>query len=266
MCARVSLNNLQPCQQRILTNQVELVACRIAKARASVFIAVAVSHPTGELNAMNNHQELAQSWLKVGSICGLLSVAVYLLAAFAPLPDKLTLACALAFGPLLAIGAIGLYYCLAAYRNCPSLQISVIFAIGGGITVLIMLATQQSIFELLRATIEKAAQPDVKEAYTKIRDGLNSVHLGMDVAWDVLISVAGIGFGFNMLKHPAFGKVIGGLGMLLGTLLLVYNLRYFPVPPVSANSIDWGPFVALWFVASFVMLLRAKSWLKKQTS
>jgi len=230
-----------------------------------VFIATLNSNPPPEeLTDVNKDTELVQSWINVGSTCGLLGIVVYLLAAFVPMPDKLVLACAFAFGPLLAIGTIGLYYCLALRRNCPSVQIAVIFAVGGGITVLIMLATQQSIFELMRAAIEKAGQPEVKDAYQKIREGVNAVHLGMDVAWDVLISTAGICFGYNMLKHPAFGKVIGGLGILLGTLLLVFNLRYFPVPPISADSIDWGPFVALWFVAAFVMLLRSKTWARNQ--
>lgn len=213
---------------------------------------------------MSQDTELVQSWINVGSACGLLGIVVYLLAAFAPMPDKLVLACAFAFGPLLAIGTIGLYYCLALHRNCPSVQIAVILAVGGGITVLVMLATQQSIFELMRSAIEKTGQPEVKDAYRKIQEGLNAVHLGMDVAWDVLISTAGICFGYNMLKHPAFGKVIGGIGMLLGTLLLVFNLRYFPVPPISADSIDWGPFVALWFIAVFVLLWRSKTWARKQ--
>ncbi|MCG3118854.1 MAG: hypothetical protein ALAOOOJD_01133 [bacterium] len=211
------------------------------------------------------NQSMTLAWVKVGGWCGLLGIVSYLLAAFAPLPDTLGFAAAFAFGPLLAISAMGLYHGLAAHRNSPSLQIATVFAIGGGITVLIMLTTQQAIFEIMRTTLEKADQPAVKEQWQKIRDGLNAVHLGIDVAWDVLIATATILFGYHMLKHPAFGKMIGGLGMLFGTLLIVFNLNYFPVPPADANSIDWGPFVALWFVAVFVLLLRSVGWVREKT-
>lgn len=211
------------------------------------------------------NQNMTLSWVKVGGWCGLIGIAAYLLAAFAPLPDTLGFAAAFAFGPLLAISAMGLYHGLATHRNSPSLQIATVFAIGGGITVLIMLTTQQSIFEMMRIATEKVEPPDIKEQLQKLKAGLNAVHLGIDVAWDVLIATATILFGYHMLKHPAFGKIIGGLGMLFGTLLIVFNLIYFPIPPADANSIDWGPFVALWFVAVFVMLLRSVSWVREKS-
>lgn len=95
--------------------------------------------------------------------------------------------------------------------------------------------------------------------------GLNSVHWGLDVAWDVLISTAVILFGISMLKHPVFGRILGGSGILFGGLLLAFNLYYFPTPPASVDSIDWGPAVALWMLASFVFLLKATNWLKAST-
>ena len=64
----------------------------------------------------------------------------------------------------------------------------------------------------------------------------------------VLISVAVIFFGIAMLHQPRFGRVLGGLGILAGVLLLTFNIWYFPTPPANANSIDWGPLVALWMV------------------
>jgi hypothetical protein len=44
-------------------------------------------------------------------------------------------------------------------------------------------------------------------------------------------------------------------------LLLGFNLWSFPEPPASANSIDWGPFVALWLLATFAMLAARRPWL-----
>lgn len=212
---------------------------------------------------MNQNTEFSLSWIRVGGICGTLSIISYLSAAFLPLPDTLGYAAAFAFGPLLAIGMVGLYHCLAIHRQSPLIQIAVFFAIAGGVTVLVMLSTQQAIFSILKQAIGKASGPAEADLYRKIEDGLNAVHLGMDVAWDVLISTAVILFGAAMLRHPKFGKIIGGLGIVFGSLLLTFNIWYFPVPPVSSNSIDWGPFVALWMLATFMLLLRAVTWARE---
>ena len=209
---------------------------------------------------MDHNHNLKLSWIRTGWVCGFLGVAAYLAAIFAPLPDTLGYVAAFSFGPLLAVAAIGLYHCLSLHRNGPLVQIAALFASAGGVTVLLMLSTQQAIFSTMRSAVSQATDPSSKDMYGKIREGLNGVQLGMDVAWDVLITVAVILFGVAMLRHPRFGKIIGSLGILLATLALVFNLYYFPIPPGEAGSIDWGPFVALWFVAVFVMMIRAEKW------
>lgn len=206
---------------------------------------------------MNKDHLLSLSWMRIGAVCGLLSILSYLTAAFIPLPDTLSYAAAFAFGPLLAIGLRGLYSCLAADRRSPLLQIATIFGIAGGITVLLMLTTQQAIFATMKLAIDRAGEEAAANVYQKVDEGLNAVHLGIDVAWDVLISVAVILFGIGMIRHPRFGRVMGIVGIILGGLLLGFNLWYFPAPPATANSIDWGPFVALWLFVTFLLLLRA---------
>jgi hypothetical protein len=204
---------------------------------------------------MSRDPALTRSWTRVGAVCGFAAGLAYFSAAFLPLPAVLGYAAAFGFGPLLAIGLTGLYHCLAAERPGPLLQIAVILAIAGGITVLLMLTTQQAIFALLKPAAPSA--PPVDEVLKK---GLNAVHFGLDVAWDVLISAAAILFGIGMTRHRSFGKVMGGAGIALGSLLLGFNLWYFPTPPANAGSIDWGPFVALWALAVFVQQLRSLGW------
>ena len=213
---------------------------------------------------MDHNLNLKLSWIRAGWVCGLVGVAAYLLAIFAPLPDTLSYVAAFSFGPLLAVGAIGLYHCLSLHRNGPLVQTAALFASAGGVTVLLMLSTQQAIFSTMRSAVTQATDPSSKEMYGKVREGLNGVQLGMDVAWDVLITVAVILFGVAMLRHPRFGKIIGSLGIVLATLALAFNLYYFPTPPADAGSIDWGPFVALWFVAVFVMMVRAEKWARTE--
>jgi hypothetical protein len=215
---------------------------------------------------LEKDSDLSLKWIGVGGICGLLGIGAYLAAAFAPLPDILSYAAAFAFGPLVAVGSTGLYHCLAIERRGPLVQIAALFGIAGGFTVLIMLTTQQAIFGVMKTTIAGASDQVAADVYRKVSEGLNAVHLGIDVAWDVLISVAVILFGIAMLRHPKFGRVLGGLGILAGGLLLTFNLWYFPAPPASANSIDWGPLAALWFVAVFIQLLRAQIWARERVA
>lgn len=200
--------------------------------------------------------DLSRRWMRAGAACGFAGGLAYALAAFAPLPEMLSFAAAFAFGPLLALGIVGLYHGLTTERTGPLLQSAAILGIAGGFTVLIMLATQQSVFELLDRAIDSAATPAEREAYRQVLQGANAVQLGMDVAWDVMIGASVVLFGIAMQGHPAYGRLLGGIGVVLGILLLGFNLYHFPVPPANSNSIDWGPFVALWMMVVFVMLVR----------
>ncbi len=170
---------------------------------------------------------------------------------------------AFAFGPLLAIGCIGLYHFLSVSDRSPRLQIAAVSAVAGGVTLLIMLTVQQSIFGVIREGSENATMLD-KAVEIKIRNGLNSVHWGMDIAWDVLICISMILFGWSMFKKTGLWKLLGAIGIILGLLLLALNLYFFPKPPASLNSIDWGPFVAIWHLAIFVMLRRFSASISKE--
>lgn len=196
------------------------------------------------------------SWSRVGGVCGLLGIASYLAAAFAPLPEVLGYAAAFAFGPLLAIGLLGLHHDLAGRRPGPLPQIAAAFGVAAGFTVLIMLTVQQAIFGVM-GRLPAAADEASKASRAQLEAGLDAVHYGVDVAWDVAISVAVVLFAVAMVRDRRYGRILGGLGAALGLLLLGFNLWYFPQPPASAGSIDWGPAVALWLLAAFVFLLRS---------
>lgn len=192
-------------------------------------------------------------WTKTGAICGLLGILLYFGAAFAPLPDLLGYVFAFSFGPLLAIGCTGIYYFLSLRDNSPRLQIAVVSGIAAGITLLIMLTVQQSIFGIIEESKKTGTVDQVIQS--RISNGLNSIHWGLDIAWDILISVATILFGWTMFKNSGFWKWLGLVGSILGLLLLSFNLYFFPHPPASVDSIDWGPFVALWYMVVFISLM-----------
>lgn len=213
---------------------------------------------------MGNDSESTLAWIRAGGVAGILSIVSYAAAAFAPLPDVAGYLAAFAFGPLVAVGSLGLRALLGLERRGPLVDIAALFGAAAGVTVLIMLTVQQSIFALSARALEAAGEGPDAAAIQQMRQGLSSIHLGIDVAWDVLIATAVILFGIAMLRHRRFGRLFGGLGILLGLLLLGFNLWYFPVPPVNAESIDWGPFVALWMLATFVLQLRALRWARQR--
>lgn len=213
---------------------------------------------------MTDESRSTLAWIRVGGIAGVASIASYLAAAFLPLPDVAGYFAAFAFGPLVAVGSVGLRALLGLERKGPLVDVAALFGAAAGVTVLIMLTVQQSIFALAARALEAAGDGPDAAAIGRVRDGLDSVHLGIDVAWDVLIATAVVLFGAAMLRHPRFGRPFGALGILLGLLLLGFNLWYFPVPPASSDSIDWGPFVALWMLATFVLQLRALPWARSR--
>lgn len=202
----------------------------------------------------------ATTWARIGGGSGTLAILGYLAAAFVPMPDMLTLLAAFAFGPLLAVGAVGLQRGVARWRGSALTQIAAGFAVAAGATVLIMLSVQQAIFIAL-ADVHGSAGAAAAAGTQGVEALGRAVHLGIDVAWDVLISAAVALFSAAMCLRGGLSRVMGLAGMALALLLLGFNLWFFPAPPVSVESIDWGPFVALWLLSVFVALLARRPWL-----
>jgi len=212
---------------------------------------------------MTNEQSFHLRWVKIGSYSGIIGVLAYALVIFLSPPDFLAYILAFSFGPLLSVSAVGLYHFISVIKKTPSLQIAVASTVAGGITVLIMLTIQLSIGEIVTDIVRNAGEGESQNLLKKFRTGLNSVHWGLDVAWDILIGTATILFGLNMLKHPKLGVIIGVTGMILGSLLLIINLYHFPHPPSSVGSFDVGPLTAVWFLIVFILMIMNTEWFRE---
>lgn len=193
-------------------------------------------------------------WIKTGAIAGVTGIVCYFAAAFIPLPDSLSYLAAFAFGPLLAIGLTGLYFFLSATDKSPRVTIAWVSAIAAGVVLLIMLTVQQSIFSIIVNAKNSLKNTDT-DTVTFLKSGLNSIHFGLDIAWDILISISTILFGLTMLRKLGVWKAAGAVGLVSGMLLIGFNLYYFPTPPSTVGSVDFGPLVALWLVVIFILLL-----------
>jgi hypothetical protein len=83
----------------------------------------------------------------------------------------------------------------------------------------------------------------------EVARSLASVHLGIDVAWDLYGGVGTVLLAWALRAHPAFGRTFALPGLLLALALLALNAISFPTPPAEAGLVDFGPLLALWYVA-----------------
>jgi hypothetical protein len=194
-------------------------------------------------------QKLTLEWIKLGGVFGLASIVICAIMLTTTLPDVASAVLAAAFGPLLSLGSYGLYRLLALNRNSVSLQVAVVSNAIAGALVTAMLMVQLAVRSGGRASVDDFL-------WTKFR----RVDLGLDVAWDVYIVLGTFLFAWNMLRHPRFGPILGGIGLVLAGGLAVLNLATFPTPPGSAGLVDLGPLVALWYAAVSFQVLRSRRW------
>jgi hypothetical protein len=204
-----------------------------------------------------NEGRLARNWIIFGMIAGLLGAIAFFIASGAiPLPFRLVMLLGFTIGPLLSLAFVGFYFFFRLHRKTVALQASVLFGVIAGTIFNMMLVVQSALF----LTIPREARVDLGLAW----DGLNMVQLGLDVSWDIYFTAATILLGIAMLSHPRFGKIWGGITLLIGAALLVLNLLTFPIPPADAGSIDLGPVSGLWYFVIMIRVLTSLKWVDER--
>lgn len=212
---------------------------------------------------MSEDKQLIWRWVKVGVICGILADLCYGLAIGLPMPKHLTNIVFWSFGPLLIAGAPGTYYFIKQHRDSISLQVGTIFMLCAGLSVTFMAVIQRAVFETFIPLRPDQTDTVAYQAWSAGFKSGNAVQLGMDIVWDIFITVATILLAISMYSHPKLGKVISAIGVFVGLAALALNLQTFPTPPGAAGSIDAGPFVGLWFLAVMIMIIMNLKWMKQ---
>lgn len=187
------------------------------------------------------------SFPKIGAISGILSIVFYIsVAAFSFLPDRLTLLIAFSFPLLWIISYMGLYTFLKASRPTATLEIAYVFGIIGGALACCLLVVQQANI-LWDAEAQQLTNYELNKAlYDGAFKGANRVQAGLDVAFDIFITISWILFGFNIARNKRFGRIIGWSGSLIASTLLILNMYTFPNAPAESGLFDLGPFLGLW--------------------
>jgi hypothetical protein len=202
-------------------------------------------------------------WIKLGVVCGILTTLIYPLLILVKMPIIITALLAAAMGLLLSLASIGLYQVLKLHRKTVKLQIAVLFNIIAGVLLNLMFMVQLTVREFMKGYIDQATNEYAQETYEMIWKSLDKVQLGMDLSWDVYLSVGTFLFALSMLTHPRFGKIFGWLGISFALLLLYFNFISFPVPPGEAGLIDFGPAIGLWYLAVAIRILFSLKWVEE---
>jgi hypothetical protein len=193
---------------------------------------------------------IIRQWATVSIITGLGAVISYTLLIILSGPSRAFVILAGAFGPLLAAASLGLYHVLEESGNPILLQLAVLFNILGAAIFTMMLLVQLAIGHQIQSIGEEV------QNLTALRTSLVGVQLGLDVAWDIFISLGTLLFAITMCSDARFGWILGIAGILIATALLILNLWTFPTPPAAKNLVDLGPLVGIWYLVVTIMMTR----------
>jgi hypothetical protein len=204
---------------------------------------------------MNEENTRILQWIKLGIVSGLLSSIIYPLLIFLSLPATLQVIFVMAWGPLLALSAVGLYHFISLHKKTISVQIAVVSQIIAGVLVTLMLIVQMAL------NYSKPAAVDAD-----IWNSLNHVQLGIDVVWDLFIFLSSLLFALNMFNHPKLGKILSVTGIVISLLMILFNIISFPTPPAEIGSVDLGPLMGLWGLAVTITILVNYKWIDSRVA
>lgn len=183
---------------------------------------------------------LPAPWTRTGAIAGLIYAAGYLMFALAPLP--LSVRRLIFF--LMPLGGIllvaGLYAALRQRRNSVTLQAAALFGLIGFSIMEVLAVVQIAIHVRMNSRVPAIADGAARELIQWTQDGVNALHLGLDVAFDIV-----------MMRDPRFGRMLGTAGCVAAAAALVLNLITIPIRPDP----DLGPIVGAWLLAVAVWML-----------
>ena len=186
----------------------------------------------------------------IASVFGLLIIFIYLNFAvgLVHFSQFVTLVLAFAIAPVVLWGIIELHSELSQSDNRIILLLGTVYLVIAFSFFLLMLVVQQAIFISMDEFIANEPNDANKNILKFILKALNRVQLGIDVAFDVFYSLGLVFMSIVLMKHKGFGTPFGIYGIACGSLLLIFNLYTFPIPPRNANLFDVGPFTAVWWI------------------
>jgi hypothetical protein len=202
---------------------------------------------------MTSNKSTIQQIEKIGAISGILSIIFYFSAAVLPfIPDSIGRLMGFTFPLLWIISFMGLYSFLRKESHTPSLEIAYIFGIIGAAIACSLIVVQQANFMWHDAAMEVANSEETKALLKASFKGANRVQAGLDVSFDIFITISWFLFGINIARSSSFNKILGWTGSLIAITLLSLNLYTFPTAPAESGLFDLGPLLGLWTMVVYI--------------
>ena len=151
------------------------------------------------------------------------------------------------------VAFVGLRRLLGAETPSVLVNIGTLLGVVACAVMVQMTIVQGSVMSKMGQAFLSATSESERQSAVALYKGLRFIDLGWDLAFDTFFFSAWILLGFKMLRHPRFGKVFGGIGIVLFVLAAILNLRAAPDPP----NPDIGPIAALWVLAVYIQMLRS---------
>ncbi|MFY9618912.1 MAG: hypothetical protein WAQ99_03800 [Pyrinomonadaceae bacterium] len=217
--------------------------------------------------------------VRAGGACGVLGIVVYLALAISDpyvgpetkttqeflaawgTPKYIAINMALHFAfagaaVLWLVSFVGLKRLLGAESPSVIVHAGTLLGIIACAVMAQMMIIQGSVMSKMGQAFLSATNESARESTVALYRGLRSIDYAMDLTFDLFFYTAWILLSLAMLRHRNFGKLFGGIGLILFGLAAIMNLRAAPDPP----AFDVGPVAALWLLAVYVQMLRvAKS-------
>lgn len=200
------------------------------------------------MNHLNTYYQIE----KIGGIAGIISIIFYISAVTIPLPSPIPRLLAFTFPLLWILSYMAFYHFLKKERHTPTLEIAYIFGIIGAALACSFLVVQQANIIWHRDAMEAAQTEEAKALLKAAYRGTNRVQAGLDVAFDIFITIAMILFGINLARSPKLPSFLGIIMSLIATVLIVFNMITFPNAPAEEGLIDAGPFLGLWMLVVYI--------------
>lgn len=199
---------------------------------------------------MANHSQMKQKDIKeliiVGLVAGAIVSVTYPLQItnrFSRLGQTLM---EITMGPLIIIGSLALYFFIRQQRDTVYNILGLIFNVLAGLSVTMMLVVQGAVFTMIRDFREATDELNKQIIKQSFRSG-NLTQLGMDITFDVFISLGTVFIALALLKQNRIKKWLSIPGLIVGLGGLSINIATFPIPPADQQLFDPGPFYGIYF-------------------
>jgi hypothetical protein len=198
-----------------------------------------------------------RKWLIVAVICGIIANINYVLATQVSISPTINRLLFFSFGPLLITTTIGLYKLLSTKDDLISIQLGTVFLILSGVCHTIMATMQGSISTFMKGYISNADNESQKELLMTIYKSVFSTQAGVDMTFDIFISLGVIMLAYSMWNNIHFGKIVSIMGILFAGTGLLFNLIAFPENAGNIGLIDPSPLFGIWFLIVTIQMALA---------